>query len=156
MTEKEIFEQILALIPSSEDRQGVVGACLVRDGQIIESGISMLGGAHAEYSVLQKLKEKGFAIDDNDVFYTTVEPCGKRTPGGRGEKMGDCTTNLINAGVKRVIYGAKDPDASDSTRHKFEMVGAVLEQTSDKEIISKSVEAFNATCDDRDHWLPAQ
>lgn len=156
MTEKEIFEHIIALIPSSEDNQGVVGACLVRDGKIIQAGVSMVGGAHAEYCVLEVLKEKGFVIDDHDIFYTTVEPCGKRTPGGRGEKMGDCTTNLINAGVKKVVYAAKDPDASDSTRHKFEMAGVILEQTLDKEVISKSVEAFNATCDDHDHWLPVQ
>ncbi|TSC70426.1 MAG: hypothetical protein CEO12_360 [Parcubacteria group bacterium Gr01-1014_46] len=154
MTEQEIFDELFSIFNTSDDDNGVVGAGLVRNGKILCKTVSMLGGIHAEYSLLKNLEEMGISINADDIIYTTVEPCGKRTPGGRGEKMGDCTTNLINAGVKKVIYGAQDPHASAETRHKFELAGVSLEQVKDLEIVKKSIEAFNSTCKNPEDWLP--
>jgi len=156
MTEKEIFEELLSIIKNSDDDNGVVSSCLVRDGKIVAKGVSMSGGAHAEYLLLKSLEEIGISITPTDVVYATVEPCGKRTPGGNGEKMGDCTTNLINAGVKHIIYGASDPDASGNTRYKFESAGVLLEKTKSDEITLASIKAFNSTCKDQSHWLPLE
>ncbi len=156
MTEKEIFERLFSLISQSNDTNGAVSACLVRDGKIIAEGISNNESVHAEYALLKKLEEMGELAQENDVVYTTVEPCGRRSPGGRGEKMGDCTTNLIKAGVKKVVYAASDPHASDDTRHKFQEYNSSLTQVSDKQIRAEAIRLFNATCTNPEDWLPLE
>lgn len=156
MIEKEIFERLFSLIPQSNDRNGAVSACLVRNGIIIAEGLSNNESVHAEYALLKKVEEIGESIKEEDVVYTTVEPCGKRSSGGRGAKMGDCTTNLINAGVKKVIYAASDPHASDDTRHKFQESNSSLIQVADRQIISEAIRMFNSTCDERTDWLPLE
>lgn len=148
MTEKEIFEYLFSISCKSNDTKGVVVSGLVRDGKILAEGVSDNSGVHSEYAVLQQLNTIGESVRLEDIFYTTVEPCGKRTPGGRGEKMGDCTTNLIKAGVKKVVYAAADPDASKDSRQKFIDAGVDLRQTLDKEIIQKAVKLFNSTNSD--------
>jgi pyrimidine deaminase RibD-like protein len=154
MSDREIFERLLAIVPTSDDDHGAVAACLVREGEIVEEAVSRHLGTHAEYALLQKLKQKNHNIKSGDAVYVTVEPCGKRTPGGKGEKMGSCTDNLIQAQVKRVVYAAADPDASGLTRHKFAEAGATLEQFKDKEVIGKIVDLFNASCLDPKDFLP--
>lgn len=156
MTEKEIFEKLFSLIPQSDDTNGAVSACLVRDEKIVADGISNNESVHAEYALLKKLEEMGEIVKEDDIVYTTVEPCGRRSPGGRGEKMGDCTTNLIKAGVKKVIYAASDPHASDETRHKFQENNSSLVRVSDKQITSEAIRLFNATCTNPEDWLPLE
>jgi pyrimidine deaminase RibD-like protein len=148
MSEQDIFEHLFSLFDSSDDQDGVVAACLVRDGNILAAAVSTGAGVHAEYALLQNLRDEGISIQETDVVYATIEPCGKRTPGGRGEHMGDCTTNLINAGVKRVVYGASDSDASAQTRHKFAEARVSFQQSTDQAIVQKAVDYFNATCSD--------
>jgi pyrimidine deaminase RibD-like protein len=154
MTEKDIFERLFSLIPLSNDTNGAVSACLVREGKIVAEGISNNESVHAEDALLRKLVEMGEVVQESDTVYVTVEPCGKRTPGGRGEKMGDCTTNLIKAGVKRVVYAASDPHASDDTRHKFAENSASLSQASDRQITAEAIRLFNTTCTNTADWLP--
>jgi pyrimidine deaminase RibD-like protein len=154
MSEEEIFNRLFFIINLSNNYNGIVGACLVRNGKILSESVSMGDGIHAEYSLLMNLKKMNVLILPTDIIYVTVEPCGKRTPGGRGEKMGDCTSNLISSGIKHVIYGSSDPDASNNTRHKFNLAGILLEQTKDTNIIKKSIDAFNLSCKDPKDWLP--
>jgi pyrimidine deaminase RibD-like protein len=154
MTEREIFNHLFSISNQSDDTGGVVASCVFRNGEMLAEAVSSSGGVHAEYALLQKVKDKGLVIEPEDVVYTTIEPCGKRTPGGRGEKMGDCTTNLIHAGVKKVIYAAMDPDASSATRHRFVEVNGILVQTSDVSVIKKAVEIFNSTCIKSENHLP--
>jgi pyrimidine deaminase RibD-like protein len=154
MSEKDIFEKLFSLIPLSNDKNGAVAACLLHEGKIMYESVSDNESVHAEYALLKKMEEAGRRMLPKDIVYTTVEPCGKRTPGGRGEKMGDCTSNLIKAGVKKVVYAAADPHASEETRHKFLTSNSQLLQVEDKEIIRKAVEMFNATCEDPSNWLP--
>ncbi|MEN9649765.1 MAG: hypothetical protein RL094_732 [Candidatus Parcubacteria bacterium] len=151
MTEQEIFTRLFSLIETSDDKNGVVAACLVRDSYILGEAVSTNDSVHAEYALLQKV---GDSIQKDDIVYTTVEPCGSRTPGGKGEKMGDCTTNLILAGVKHVVYAASDPHASQLSRHRFEQAGVTLNQVQDKEIRMQAIESFNATCSRQEDWLP--
>ena len=156
MTEKEIFEKLFSIFNISNDTNGVVASCLVRDGEILAEAVSNNESVHAEYALLKKLESTGEDIKGTDIVYTTVEPCGRRTPGGRGEKMGDCTSNLIKAGAKHVIYAGEDPHASGETRHKFEEAGIDFRQAGDRETISKAISMFNATCENPENWLPLQ
>lgn len=154
MTETEIFDRLFSLIPLSNDTNGAVSACLVRDGKIIAEGISNNESVHAEYALLKNLENMGEMVQEDDTFYITVEPCGKRSVGGRGGKMGDCTTNLVKAGAKKVVYAASDPHASDETRHKFQDNNSSLLQISDKQTIAEAIRLFNSTCANEADWLP--
>lgn len=154
MNEEKIFEHLFMIFELSDDDRGVVASCLVRSGEIVSAAVSMSDGVHAEYALLQKLNNEGITIEQNDLVYTTLEPCGKRTPGGKGEKMGDCTTNLINANVKHVVYAASDPEASAATRHKFADAGVELVQVSNSELVKKAIKYFNVTCNDPNKHLP--
>jgi pyrimidine deaminase RibD-like protein len=145
MSEQEIFEYLFEISTRSDDVGGVVTSCLVRDSKVLVDGVSSRDGRHSEYVVLQNLKSQGLSVLPEDTLYTTVEPCGRRSIGGPGEKMGDCTTNIINAGVKRVVYAAADPDASEQTRHKFITAKCRLEQVQDKAIVRRAVQLFNST-----------
>lgn len=154
MTEQEIFEHLFTIADQSDDTGGVVCACLVRQGFIVAEGISGNDGKHAEYVLLRQLELSGISVLPDDIVYTTVEPCGKRTPGGKGEYMGDCTTNLIQAGVRQVVYAAPDPDASGHTRYKFAQADCSLRQVNDPHIISQAITLFNSTVTSTSDALP--
>ncbi len=156
MTEQQIFHYLFSLAQASDDDGGVVTSCLVRDGKILAEGVSTAAGTHAEYALLQEMNRLGISVLPTDTVFTTVEPCGKRHHGNMGEAMGDCTTNLIRAGVKRVVFAAADLDASGPTRYKFKDAGAVLEQVKDHELVRKAVELFDSRCHDEEHRLPEQ
>jgi diaminohydroxyphosphoribosylaminopyrimidine deaminase/5-amino-6-(5-phosphoribosylamino)uracil reductase len=77
-----------------------VGALIVRDAKIIGCGYHLgVGLAHAEVAALASVPD---AI--NATVYVTLEPCCHwgRTP--------PCTDALIKAGIKRVVYGYRDPN----------------------------------------------
>jgi len=96
----------------SEAKRGVgltspnppVGCVLVRDGHELSRGWHQKAGTpHAERNALAELgqgKAKGATA------YVTLEPCSTH---GR---TGACTDALIEAGVARVVYGARDPNPS--------------------------------------------
>lgn len=78
----------------------LVGAVIVRDGQLIGEGWhERYGGPHAEIQALRSASQnpKGSTV------FVTLEPCchhGKTPP---------CTDALIKAGIQRVVYGLEDP-----------------------------------------------
>lgn len=80
----------------------MVGAVVVRDGQVIAEGWhARFGGPHAEVAALAALPKKGARGAD---VYVTLEPCahhGKTPP---------CTEALIKAKVRRVIVACRDPN----------------------------------------------
>lgn len=154
MTEQEIFEHLFIIAAQSNDTGGVVSSCLVRQGNIVASGVSCNDGKHAEYVLLRTIELSALQVQKDDIVYTTVEPCGKRTPSGVGEHMGDCTTNLIRAGVRHVVYAAPDPDASSQTRYKFEQADCSLRQVFDPYIIRRAIVLFNSTITDALDALP--
>lgn len=144
MTDHEVFSHLFAISDRVlVDGSGTVVSCLVRDGKILIECTSPEEAVHSEYWLLKEAEHMGITILSDDVVYTTVEPCGRRTPGGRGEQMGDCTTNLLQAGVKHVVYAAADPDASAGTRHKYVEAGAELRQVEDPQIVCKAFTLFN-------------
>ena len=109
-----------------------VGCCIYRGGELIsaaynrrESNRSAL--AHAELLAIEAACERlgGWRLHECDL-YVTLEPCPM------------CTGAIINARLRRLVFGAKDPKAGclgsvvDLTQlpfnHKPLVTGGVLEQ----------------------------
>ena len=83
-----------------------VGAILVTNDKIV-AGYSreLEGNTHAEQCCLLKVNgEVGSLPHSTSVLYTTMEPCGERLSG----KM-CCAQLIITGGIKRVVYGCKEP-----------------------------------------------
>lgn len=84
----------------------VVGAIIVRDGEIIASGYhKKAGGHHAEIETLRKI---GGKAKRGDSLYVTLEPCnhyGKTPP---------CTEAILKSGLKKVLIGMRDPNPNVS------------------------------------------
>jgi diaminohydroxyphosphoribosylaminopyrimidine deaminase/5-amino-6-(5-phosphoribosylamino)uracil reductase len=79
----------------------LVGAVLVRDGQVVGSGFHTWAGVkHAEILAL----EEAGARARGATLYINLEPCCHQ---GR---TGPCTAALIQAGVARVVAALEDPN----------------------------------------------
>jgi len=78
-----------------------VGAVLVKDGRVISTGYHQRAGLpHAERIAIEKAGEEARGA----TLYVTLEPCnhyGKTPP---------CTEAIIEAGIKRVVVGIRDPN----------------------------------------------
>ena len=81
-----------------------VGAVLVKNGRIIGKGYHRKAGLpHAEIEAINDARRR--AAVRGSTLYVTLEPCShtaKRTP--------PCTKAIIACGIKRVVYGMKDPN----------------------------------------------
>lgn len=100
------MHRCLALASLGRSKVGngaMVGAVLVRGDQIVAEGYHRgYGAAHAERALLE-----GYVgtIEPTDVLYVNLEPCchhGKTPP---------CTDIILERGIKKVIYGMRDPDS---------------------------------------------
>lgn len=83
----------------------MVGAVLVRDGEVIGVGHHARAGAsHAEVEALRDARGRGHD-PAGATLYVTLEPCcvHGRTP--------PCTEAVLGAGVSRVVAATLDPDA---------------------------------------------
>lgn len=81
-----------------------VGAVLVREGHVLAEGWHhACGEAHAEVDCLRDAAEK--RVDPQDcTLVVTLEPCnhqGKTPP---------CTDRILEAGIRRVVIGLRDPN----------------------------------------------
>ncbi len=78
----------------------VVGAVVVRDGELVGMGAHLRAGEpHAEVHALRMAGEKAAGA----VLYVTLEPCnhyGKTPP---------CTEQIIAAGIRKVVVACRDP-----------------------------------------------
>jgi tRNA(adenine34) deaminase len=107
-----------------------IGAVVVRQGRILARGANRPIGssdptAHAEIMALRRAAKKvaNYRLPDCDL-YVTVEPCAM------------CLGAVVQARVRRLVYGAADPKAgavSSTMRfpfarlnHRPEVVGGVL------------------------------
>ncbi len=79
----------------------MVGAVLVKDGQIIGEGYhQQYGGLHAERNALKNCR----VSPQGATLYVTLEPCchhGKTPP---------CTEAILQNGISRVVVGTLDPN----------------------------------------------
>src|SRR4030066_1462997 len=91
----------------------MVGAVIVKNGEIISEDFHRKPGtSHAEALAIEKAGEKA----KGSTLYVSLEPCchtEKRTP--------PCTRAIINAGIKRVIIGMRDPNPKVSGRGILEL-----------------------------------
>jgi diaminohydroxyphosphoribosylaminopyrimidine deaminase / 5-amino-6-(5-phosphoribosylamino)uracil reductase len=89
-----------------------VGAVVVKNGKIISTGYHKKAGMpHAEIEALEGVDAEGSTL------YVSLEPCSHfgRTP--------PCTSAIIDAKVKRVVWGADDPTEKVSGREALEEAG---------------------------------
>ena len=82
----------------------LVGAVIVKDGQIIGEGYhECYGQLHAERNAIANAKKRGNNLEGSTI-YVTLEPCchyGKTPP---------CTEAIIEEKIARVIVGSDDPN----------------------------------------------
>ena len=82
----------------------LVGAVIVRDGEIIGEGYhECYGQLHAERNAIANAKKRGNSLEGSTI-YATLEPCchyGKTPP---------CTEAIIEEKIARVVVGSDDPN----------------------------------------------
>lgn len=86
-----------------------VGAVLVKNGRVLSKGWHHAAGCpHAEIEALRALKQPSAA--KGATIYVTLEPCSThgRTP--------PCSAAIIESGVTRLVYGARDPNPKHAGR----------------------------------------
>lgn len=97
-----------------------VGAVVVRSGRIVARGYHQRAGApHAEIEALRATTRAQGAT-----LYVTLEPCSThgRTP--------PCTEAIVQAGLKRVVVGATDPNPLHAGRGLSLLTEAGVQVTS--------------------------
>lgn len=103
-----------------------VGAVVVRDGECLGRGWhAKAGGPHAERAALDGAQAvHGVDRLRGATVYITLEPCSThgRTP--------PCTARLLEAGVKRVVFGAVDPNPAHAGRAAGLLAAAGVEVSS--------------------------
>ncbi|MDX1566290.1 MAG: bifunctional diaminohydroxyphosphoribosylaminopyrimidine deaminase/5-amino-6-(5-phosphoribosylamino)uracil reductase RibD [Longimicrobiales bacterium] len=101
--DREHLERARALARSGWGRvhpNPMVGCVLVRDGRVVAEGYhAEFGGPHAERIALERAGEEARGA----TAYVSLEPCAHRG------KTPPCTEALVEAGVRRVVFGASDP-----------------------------------------------
>ncbi|MDD7113561.1 MAG: bifunctional diaminohydroxyphosphoribosylaminopyrimidine deaminase/5-amino-6-(5-phosphoribosylamino)uracil reductase RibD [Lachnospiraceae bacterium] len=82
----------------------LVGAVIVRDGEIIGEGYhECYGQLHAERNAIANAKARGNSLEGSTI-YVTLEPCchyGKTPP---------CTEAIMEEGIAKVVVGSDDPN----------------------------------------------
>ncbi len=82
----------------------LVGAVIVKENQIIGQGCHhKYGDLHAERDALRDCRERGNDPSGAQIF-VTLEPCchtGKQPP---------CVEAIVEAGIKKVVVGSRDPN----------------------------------------------
>ena len=82
----------------------LVGAVIVRDGEIIGEGYhECYGQLHAERNAIANAKKRGNSLEGSTI-YVTLEPCchyGETPP---------CTEAIIEEKIARVVVGSDDPN----------------------------------------------
>jgi diaminohydroxyphosphoribosylaminopyrimidine deaminase/5-amino-6-(5-phosphoribosylamino)uracil reductase len=104
MTDEELLARALDLAERGRGTtvpNPVVGAVLMKDGQVVGEGWhERAGGPHAEIVALEAAGERARGA----TLYVTLEPCAHH---GR---TGPCADALVAAGVARVVAAVDDPD----------------------------------------------
>ena len=88
----------------------LVGAVIVRDGQVIGEGFhAELGDLHAERAALADRRNRG-KDPSGATMYVTLEPCAHR---GR---QPPCVEAILEAGIARVVIASDDPSEKAAGR----------------------------------------
>ncbi|HET7508231.1 MAG TPA: bifunctional diaminohydroxyphosphoribosylaminopyrimidine deaminase/5-amino-6-(5-phosphoribosylamino)uracil reductase RibD [Solirubrobacterales bacterium] len=112
-TDNDFLQRALALAEGGRGRVSpnpLVGAVIVRDGQIIGEGFhAELGDLHAERAALADCRERG-EEPAGATMYVTLEPCaheGRQPP---------CVEAILEAGIGRVVIASDDPSEKAAGR----------------------------------------
>lgn len=116
MTDSRMYERAmrrameLSLLGPTYGGNPQVGAVILdKDLNIIAEGFHKgAGTSHAEVMALAELS----SVPEGATAVVTLEPCNHTG------KTGPCAKALIEAGIKRVVYGAKDPGQESSGGEK--------------------------------------
>jgi len=141
ISDDKVFSHLLEI--AEKDNSGV-SACIVRKGGILASITSFNSGGvivHAEQNLLGLLEQKHIKIEEDDVLYTTLEPCSARFDSTGGAP--DCTTLIQRAGIRNVVYSACDPIQTIITHKRCDVFGINLRQIDNLEIQEKARGLFN-------------
>jgi len=109
-----------------------VGAVVVRDGRVIARGHhARAGRAHAEVVALRAAGARAGGAD----LYTTLEPCDHqgRTP--------PCSVAILEAGIRRVFVGSRDPNPLVDGRGIARLRRAGVEVV--EGVLASACDAFN-------------
>ena len=103
----------------------MVGAVLVHKNKVLaKSYHARFGGPHAEARLLTKARKKfSPQILRHATLYITLEPC--TTTG----KTPACMPQVVDAGIKRVVIGSKDPNPKERGKSVRAMRKAGVEVT---------------------------
>lgn len=99
-----------------------VGAVIVADGELIGQGYHRKAGMpHAEVEAIRDATERHPHRLAGATIYVTLEPCCThgRTP--------PCTEGIKASGIKRVVWGAQDPNPQHQGRARDVLLGAGIE-----------------------------
>jgi diaminohydroxyphosphoribosylaminopyrimidine deaminase / 5-amino-6-(5-phosphoribosylamino)uracil reductase len=112
-TDREQLRRALELAEGGRGKVSpnpLVGAVIVRDGEIIGEGFhAELGGLHAERAALEDCRRRG-EDPSGATMYVTLEPCahqGRQPP---------CTEALLESGIGRVVIASEDPSEKAAGR----------------------------------------
>lgn len=97
----------------------LVGCVIVNGGEVVSRGAHLLDGtAHAEHIAIENCPKNALK---GSTLYVNLEPCSHqgRTP--------PCTSNIIEAGIKEVVWGGDDEDPRSAGKAKaiLESAGVV-------------------------------
>lgn len=98
-----------------------VGCILVKDGQVVGRGWTQSGGRpHAEAMALEQAGDAA----PGATAYVSLEPCAHQSDRGPA-----CADLLIEAGIKRAVIGAIDPDPRTAGKgaDRLRAAGVVVE-----------------------------
>ena len=83
----------------------LVGCVIVKDDHVVGEGYhKAFGGPHAEIIALEEARGRSKGA----TAYVTLEPCGHHG------KTPPCARALVEAGISRVVFGARDPGVKSS------------------------------------------
>ena len=143
VTDQAVFEELFSEARKSRDVRGAVAACVVDGEKIFAVAASADDGVqHAEDLLLEKLKEQAIPITSTMTLYTTKEPNVRRT---FTDQHQDCTTLIIEAGIKQVVFGASNNQQHAEVARRFEQAGVGLTQVADQHLIEESERIFSET-----------
>jgi diaminohydroxyphosphoribosylaminopyrimidine deaminase/5-amino-6-(5-phosphoribosylamino)uracil reductase len=124
--ESKFLRKALALAEGGRGRVSpnpLVGAVIVRDGEIIGEGFhAALGGLHAERAALADAARRGLDPTGATMF-VTLEPCahqGRQPP---------CVEAIVEADVARVVIASGDPTAKAFGRGPDQLRAAGIQVT---------------------------
>lgn len=139
--------EIAALGRTEVEPNPPVGAVVHRRGELLAEGFHrMYGEAHAEVEALRGGDAARYA---GATLVVTLEPCnstGKKTP--------PCVPAIVQAGIRRVVVGAVDPDPRHAGRglRELEAAGVAVVRAPDERASTELLVDFRAHLERQRPW----